>query len=327
MRVAFSLCRVCCLAVLIAALGVSIPASAQASAVRESRLQATPSSIAFGDVQVGSNATVYETLTNSGRLSTITISQATIAGTGFSMSGLNPPVELSPGEQYTFGVTFTPSVIGSDKGHIALLSNAANPDLKIALTGIGVAAPVGQLSITPATIAFGNVTEGSYASQPATLTAAVGSVTVTSGVSSNSEFSLSGLSFPLTIPAGQNAQFTATFTPQANGAASGTLSFASNASNSPTIETLTGTGMAAVHVVNLTWSASESQNVIGYNIYRGPSSGGPYTRINSALNASVNYIDSLVVDGQTYFYVTTAVNSSNGESTYSNQTEAVIPSN
>lgn len=327
MRAAFSLRRVWCLAVFIAALEISIPASAQAVAVRESRLKATPSSIAFGEVQVGNNSTVYETLSNSSESSTLTISQATITGTAFSMSGLNPPIELSPGEHYTFSVTFTPSVIGSDKGRISLLSNAINPDLKIALTGSGVAAPAGQLSVAPATIAFGNVTDGSYASQPATLTAAVGNVIVTSGVINNSAFSLSGLTFPFTIAAGQNAQFTATFTPQASGAASGTLSFASNASNTPTIATLTGTGIAAVHIVNLNWSASDSQNVIGYNVYRGTNSGGPYIRINSALNASTSYTDSSVVDGQIYFYVTTAVNSSNGESAYSNQTEAVIPSN
>lgn len=56
-------------------------------------------------------------------------------------------------------------------------------------------------------------------------------------------------------------------------------------------------------------------------------SGGPYTKIDSALDPSTNYPDSTVADGQTYCYVTTAVNSNNEESTYSNQAQAVIPAN
>ena len=56
---------------------------------------------------------------------------------------------------------------------------------------------------------------------------------------------VTGLSFPVTIPAGQHAQFTVTFTPSGLGAASGSVSFASNASNSPTVENFTATGPPA----------------------------------------------------------------------------------
>jgi len=41
-------------------------------------------------------------------------------------------------------------------------------------------------------------------------------------------------------------------------------------------------------------------------------------KINSSLNTSMVYDDSLVVDGASYCYATTAVNSSNEESAYSN---------
>jgi fibronectin type 3 domain-containing protein len=117
-----------------------------------------------------------------------------------------------------------------------------------------------------------------------------------------------------------------TFTPQATGAVSGTVSFASNASNSPTIESLSGTGTPPPqHSVNLSWTASVSQNVTGYNVYRGIQTGGPYSKINPVLDASTLYTDTTVVDGTTYYYVTTSVNSSNEESAYSNQATAVIP--
>jgi fibronectin type 3 domain-containing protein len=140
----------------------------------------------------------------------------------------------------------------------------------------------------------------------------------------SAEFSLSGLTFPLTIAAGQSIPFTLTFTPQTSGSASAIDSFTSNASNS-TAETLTGTGAAPPqHSVDLSWTGTSTD--VGYNVYRGSQSGGPYAKINSALNASTTYIDSSVQAGQIYYYVTTAVDSSGAESSYSNQFQASVPS-
>jgi fibronectin type 3 domain-containing protein len=87
---------------------------------------------------------------------------------------------------------------------------------------------------------------------------------------------------------------------------------------------MTGTGVTATqHIVDLSWTASSG--AIGYNIYRGTVSGGPYTMINSSLDSTTAYTDSTVVSGTTYYYVATAVNSSSEESGYSNQATAVIP--
>jgi fibronectin type 3 domain-containing protein len=76
--------------------------------------------------------------------------------------------------------------------------------------------------------------------------------------------------------------------------------------------------------VDLTWNASTS-SATGYNIYRGGSSGGPYSQINSTLDSAASYIDNTVVAGNTYFYVTTAVDGNGVESVNSNQVQAVIP--
>jgi len=289
-------------------------------------LTPSPSSLGFGNVQVGNNQQLSETLTNSGGVN-VNISQAAAAGTGFSMSGLNPPVVLTPGQHYTFTVTFTPPSTGNYSGNISIVSNASNPNLSIPLSGTGTPVPQGQLAVSPTSMNFGNVFVGTNAQQNGTLTASGNSVVVSSDNVTGAAFAVSGLSFPVTIPAGQHVQFTVTFTPPGVGVANGSVSFASNASNSPTIETFTGTGTPPPqHSVNLSWTASTSQNIIGYNIYRSVTSGKQYSKINSVLNASTLYTDSTVVDGQTYYYVSTAVNSSNQESAYSNQTTAVIPS-
>jgi fibronectin type 3 domain-containing protein len=112
-----------------------------------------------------------------------------------------------------------------------------------------------------------------------------------------------------------------TFSPQTTGAVTAALTFTSNAQSSTTVETLTGTGTAApVPSVNLSWSASTSSNVSGYNIYRAAyaSACGSFSKINSLLNTGTLYTDSAVADGAAYCYATTAVNTSNEESGYSN---------
>jgi hypothetical protein len=60
-------------------------------------------------------------------------------------------------------------------------------------------------------------------------------------------------------------------------------------------------------------------------IRAGAQSGGPYTKLNSTPIAPTNETDSTVQSGQNYFYVVTAVDSSNVESAYSNEVSAVIP--
>jgi hypothetical protein len=85
---------------------------------------------------------------------------------------------------------------------------------------------------------------------------------------------------------------------------------------------LTGTGTVA-HSVTLNWVASTSSNVTGYKVYRGTSAGGPYTLL-ATLGITTSTTDSTVVSGTTYYYTVTAINAS-GESSYSNQAQAVIP--
>jgi fibronectin type 3 domain-containing protein len=60
-------------------------------------------------------------------------------------------------------------------------------------------------------------------------------------------------------------------------------------------------------------------------VYRSTVSGGSYTKINSSLVAGSTYTDSMVVSGQTYYYVTTSVDTSGVESPNSNEVQIVVP--
>jgi len=190
---------------------------------------------------------------------------------------------------------------------------------------VGVANANPQLGVSPATLSFGNVTVGSSASLQATLTASNAAVTISSDQSTSSEFAILGLKLPVTIQAGQNLAVTIQFTPNASGTASGKAGFFSNAVNSPTVEQLTGTGVAQdSHNVYLTWDAGDG-NPVGYNVYRGTVKAGPFQEINTSLDSSTNYTDYTVVSGTTYYYVVTEVNAKGEESGYSNEVQAVIP--
>jgi hypothetical protein len=223
----------------------------------------------------------------------------------------------------TFSAVFAPQSAVSVSGGITVASNASNSTLTVSLSGTGTAA--GQLTIAPTALSFGNATVGTSVSQSSSLSASGANVTVSSASLSSAEFSLTGISLPVTIAAGQSVPVTMTFTPQSSGSASGVLTVASNGSITAT-QTLSGVGVAPPqHSVSLSWTDSNS-GIAGYNVYRGNSAGGPFTQINSGLDATPAYSDTSVAAGQTYYYVATAVNESGAESAYSNEVEGAVPS-
>lgn len=279
----------------------------------------TPSSIQFGSVPVGGSASAYETVTNVGTRN-IDATGAVVTGAGFSIDGLTFPLILTAGQSITFTVIFAPETSGAASGNVALQSY--NSSLNLPLAGTGIAQ--GQLSVTPANLNFGNVNDGSSSTLNAKLTATGSSVVVTAANVSNPEFAAGGLSFPFTLQAGQSMPFTVTFTPQSGGPATASLSF-NDPPNSPTVQSLSGTGVVQPPPsVNLSWNSDGSGGVVGYNIFRGTASGGPYTQINTSTDPNTNYTDTLGSSG-TYYYVTTAVNAGGEQSPYSNQVEVVVP--
>src|SRR5262249_30643638 len=150
---------------------------------------------------------------------------------------------------------------------------------------------------------FGSVAVGTSKSLMATLTASGNSVKIWSATSNSPEFRLTGISLPLTVAAGEHKSLMIRFNPQSGGSAFGRIFFNSTAANTPTLESLSGTGTArGKHVVNLVWRASKSRAVVGYNVYRSVKSGGPYTKLNSLLHRTTSFTDSSVQAGNTYYY-------------------------
>ena len=100
-------------------------------------LSINATSIAFGSVIVNSATTQTITLTSTGTAA-VTVSAATVSGTGFSITSGTTPVTLNPGQSANITLQFVPTTVGSASGQLTITSNSsANPTAVIALSGTG----------------------------------------------------------------------------------------------------------------------------------------------------------------------------------------------
>jgi archaellum component FlaF (FlaF/FlaG flagellin family) len=288
------------------------------------QISVVPTSLSFSNVTVGLTGTQSVVLSNPGSAS-LNVSQATMSGAGFALSGLNLPLTVGAGQSSVFTVNFTPTTSGSAAATLSLVSNAPGSPTGIPISGTGVA-PFLTLSASPTSVSFGNITfASSSGTQIVTLTNTGNTNVSISQINvSGAGFSVSGFTPPLTLAAGQITTFNVIFDPATSGSLSGTVSVVSNATGSPTIA-LSGTGVQTVaHSATLNWTPSTS-SVMGYYVYRGTQTGGPYAKLNATPISLTTYTDSAVQAGQAYFYVATSVDSNNVESSFSNETSAIIP--
>jgi hypothetical protein len=178
--------------------------------------------------------------------------------------------------------------------------------------------------VNPSNVSFGNVNVGSSASRSVTITNTGNSnVAISSAALTGANLSLSGGS-AVTLSPSQSITVIVQYSPTAAASTAGTLAIVSNATAAPPAIPISGTGVAQTqHTVMLSWNASSSAT--GYNIYRSATSGTGYARVNSGPDGVLSYSDTSVQNGQTYFYVTTAVDASGQESAYSSEVSVLIP--
>jgi hypothetical protein len=231
---------------------------------------------------------------------------------GATSSSYTTPAETIADNGAQFAIVVTNSV-GSVTSSAAILTVNA--------------VPPGALTASTSALSFGNVNIGSNRVLGMTFTNSGSSnITISNVTISGPGFISTGVSAGLILTPGQIGTLSVTFTPAATGSVAGSVSVASNASNSPGLVALSGTGVQVIsHSATLNWTASAS-TVIGYNLYRATISGGPYTKINSSIDATTTFTDAGIVQaGKTYYWVVTAVNSSNVESVQSGEVSATIP--
>lgn len=100
-------------------------------------LNASATSLSFGNVNIGSSSTLNVTLTSAGN-SSVTISNISISGAGFTAGGASTGLILAAGQTATLSATFTPATAVAVTGSVTVTSNATNSPVTITLSGTGV---------------------------------------------------------------------------------------------------------------------------------------------------------------------------------------------
>src|ERR1700691_6245405 len=293
-----------------------------------STLAATPSSVSFGNVVVGSDTTQTIRLQNIGT-SEVKISAVTPSVANVTVSGIALPSNLAPGTSVTLTAAYKPTAAGSVSGKITVTSTAVGSPTIIDLSATAGAASI-QLTPSATSLSFGNVTVGASGTNELTVKSTGNTNASISKVAiSGTGFVLGSSVASVILDPSQSETYTVHFDPTAAGSVTGTLTITSNAANSPMKISLSGSGAvaAAKHNVALSWDRSSSSTVNGYFVYRSTKPSGPYTLLNSTPEANPSYADGSVSNGQVYYYYVTAVNSGNIQSADSNQVSVTVPSN
>jgi hypothetical protein len=194
-----------------------------------------------------------------------------------------------------------------------------------------VASPtaVPTLTISPASLAFGNVAVNAPTTLPVTLmSTGTAPVTISSAALTGTGYTMSGATFPVTLNPNLAVTLEVQFDPAATGAAAGQLTIQSNSSTNATVLiSLSGTGQNVSHRAGLSWEApgSSADPIAGYNVYRSAGGSSAYQLLGSSVDTQTTYVDSTVQAGLTYEYYVTSVDSSGVQSAPSNQVAATIP--
>jgi len=311
----------------------------------------SPTTLMFGNQAVPSpTAAQTVTLTNGGS-STLNITNIGISGDFAIPPATNMCAGASPlavNGNCTVGVTFTPPTAGNLTGSLTFTDSATNSPQTVNLSGTGTAPE----TVSPASLTF--------TSQPITIPSTAQAITITNtGNATLTINSIALASASITYPnpldfvvnngcssgsvPGNNGTCTVTVTfmptdflcpssPYCTLTRNSALIFTDNNNNVPgSTQTVPLTGTAA-HDVVLTWTASPTAGVVGYDIFRGISSGGETlyatdVATGCAPSTTCTYLDTGVASGTTYYYKVTAI-ASNGTTQSAPSTEsnaALVP--
>jgi hypothetical protein len=208
----------------------------------------SPSSLAFGNILVGSSSAAQNiTLSNTGT-ATLTISSIAPGGTNsadFSQTN-NCSGSVNVGGSCVIAVKFTPLSAAAFSANITVTDNAAGSPHTAALSGTGITATAG-ISFSPTSLTFASQTVGtSSAPQSVTVTnTGSGNLVVTGIAPTGGNFtSFSQTNNCGTVAASGTCTINVTFTPQAAGALASQICVTDNAPASPQCFNVSGTGAA-----------------------------------------------------------------------------------
>ena len=204
-----------------------------------SGVTASPSALNFGSVATGATSAAQTVTVSNPTGSAASVSSISVSG-DFSQTNTCGS-SIAAGGSCTVSVKFAPTATGTRTGSLTV--NAGGVTNTVSLSGTGTA-PGPVLSANPASLSFGRTLVGSAAS-PQTMTVTNSGTTsaTVSGVTVTGDFSQTNNCTSIAV--GGSCSVTVTFKPTASGTRTGTLTVTSNANNSPTTASLSGSAIGS----------------------------------------------------------------------------------
>jgi hypothetical protein len=202
----------------------------------------SPANINFGNQNDGTTSNPQTvTLTNSGN-ETLNVTGVNITGTnGSDFAQTSTCGQLAPNATCAISVTFTPTIIGTETGDVSVTDDAANSPQLVPLSGVGVGSgPMVVLSTSSLSFSIqlvGMISAGKIV----TLTNVGNAVLNITSIASSGDFAQVN-TCGSTVAAGANCTITVTFNPTNINTRLGSITVTDDASTSPQIVSLTGTG-------------------------------------------------------------------------------------
>jgi hypothetical protein len=233
----------------------------------------SPASLSFSSQALGNTSTpktITVQSTGTGPLQVTSIIVAALFSETDNCIGI-----VAPGASCTIQVTFSPTILGSASGTVVITDNAGTQT--VAVTGSG-SSPV---TLSPTSLSFGNMAVGD--------TSAVKNLSVTNrlnvalsftGITATGPFAVASNTCGGSIAAGANCTIGVTFTPTALGNATGVLTIADSALNSPQTVNLTGTGSLPV---------TFSTNSLSFSVVVGGTSSPRTVTVTNQQNVPLNF--------------------------------------
>ena len=224
-------------------------------------LTVSPAALSYGNQGLSSTTAAKKVTLTNNTGAVVTISSTAISGANagdFSQSASTCGPTLGLKKSCTISITFTPAALGARSASLTLTDSAVNSPQTVALSGSGVL----QVTLSPATLAFGNQADGSTStSKTVTLTNNTsGSLSISSVATTGTnaaEFAVSSNACGSSIGGHSSCKISVTFAPVTPGAKTAAVTITDSANNSPQSVNLTGTGIAPVSVTpsSLTFAA------------------------------------------------------------------------
>ena len=214
--------------------------------------QLSATSLSFGTLPLGQTSSAQTLTITSNGGQALDLNTLAITGTNpgdFSETDTcHAPAVLQPGQNCSVLVSFKPTASGPRSAALTITDNAAPPTESVTLNGTGQT-PAPAVTFVPGSLSFGTVSQGASSTMTITVnnsgTATLNITSIALAGANAGDFSSSSPTCNSPIAVNSACTISITFTPQAAGLRSATVTVTDNAPDSPQTLALNGTGASS----------------------------------------------------------------------------------